>query len=125
MVHHEPILGSPYRRSFPLAGSCACALSGRRPGKDRIEIGRIAAVLPEAMGPLQISSPLQIGKSPLYRGAGELKIGGDGIDARPTLPFGVGSVVEIHIDSLCSMAEFSIGIDASEPAHGLPPGCVT
>ena len=124
MVQHGPILGSPDTHSFPLVGRL-CVFLGRRPGKDRIEIGRIAAVFPETVGLFQIALLLQIGEGPLHRRAGELQIGSDGVDARPAFSLGVGSVAEIHIDSLCPVAEFPIGIDGSEPAHGLPPGQVT
>ncbi len=74
------------------------SLLGRRPGEDRIEIGGVAAVFSEAMGPLQITVLLQIGEGSFYRGAGELQVGGNGLDPRPALPLGIGAVTEVHID---------------------------
>lgn len=120
MVQHEPILGSPDTHSFPLEGRL-CVFSGRWPGEDRIEIRRVAAVLPEAVGTLQIPALLQIGDSPLDGGAGQLQVTGDGLDPRPALAFSIGSVPEVHINGLGPVAEFPVRIDVTKPAHSLRP----
>ncbi len=121
MVHHEPILGSPTRRSSPLAGSCACNRLGRRSGKNCIEIGGIASVLPEAVVFFQIALLFQIGDGPLDGGTGQLQVTGNGLDPRPALAFGIGSIPEVHIDGLGPVAEFPVRIDVTKPAHSLRP----
>ena len=87
----------------------------------RVEVGCVAPVLPVPGRFLDIAAPLQIAKGSFDGGAGQLQIGGDGLDPRPALATGAGAVAEVHIDRPRPVGQLLVGVDAPEPAHGVIP----
>lgn len=53
----------------------------------------------------------QISKGTLDGGAGEAKVGRNGVDPRPAFPFGRGHTFEVHVYCLGTVRQPVIGID--------------
>ena len=65
-----------------------------------IEIGGAAPIRPVPGILLEIAVLLQIMQCPLDRGAGQLHVRGNGLDARPALSLGIGAIPQVHIDKI-------------------------
>ena len=79
-----------------------------------IEIGGAAPIRPVPGILLEIAVLLQIMQCPLDRGAGQLHVRGNGLDARPALSLGIGAIPQVHIDRLRSGGKFGVGVNCSE-----------
>lgn len=66
---------------------------------------------------LEIPGLFEVRDRPLDCGAGEVEVGGDGVDPRPTLAFSVGAIAEVHIDGEGTVRKLRVGIDSSKQAH--------
>lgn len=96
----------PWRRAALLAASSY-----------GVQIGGTAAVGSMPGGLLQISMLLQIMKRPLHRGAGQLHVRCNGVDARPAFALCVGTVPQVHINCLSPRGQFGVCINGSEVTH--------
>ena len=85
---------------------------------DGVQIGGTAAVGSMPGSLLQIPVLLQIMKCPLHGGAGQLHVGGDGVDPRPAFALCIGTIPQVHVDRPGPGGQFGIGIDGSKVTHG-------
>lgn len=99
---------SPWRES-PLFALC--------PLQKRVKIGSVASVFPPAPVPGKKSGMAEFIQCALDRRAGELQIGGNGIDGRPTTAFRICAVFEIDIHRLCTVVQVRL-IDVRKVRHG-------
>ena len=84
---------------------------------DGVQIGGVAAVDPMAGDLLQIAMLLQVMKCPLHGGAGQLHVGGDGVNPRPAFALGIGAIPQVHINCLSPRGQFGVCINGSEVTH--------
>src|SRR5699024_282375 len=75
-----------------------------------IEIGGAAPIRPVPGSLFQIAALLQIVQRPLDRGAGQLHVRGNGLNARPALSLGIGAIPQVHIDRLRSGGKLSVDL---------------
>ena len=69
---------------------------------DGVQIGGTATVGSMSGNLLQVAMLLQIMKRPLHRGAGQLHVRSNGVDARPALALGIRAIPQVHINGLGS-----------------------